>query len=167
MSDSKSYDVPKYLFLLSKSVQTLLNFSLTLGVFFILCVLDGIVFSWKFVCLLYPVVMLLFFNLGLGLVLSALYVFFRDMKYLWTVMTQLLMYVSAIFYSVDTFPRYAQYAFMINPVYLFISYFRTIVIDERFPSPGIHLLIAVDALVLLAVGLYVYRKYDTEFLYYV
>ena len=38
-------NVPKYLFLLSKNAQTLLNFALTLVVFFIFCVLDGISFT--------------------------------------------------------------------------------------------------------------------------
>ncbi len=91
-------NIPKYLFLFSKNVQTLINFGLTLGVFFFFCVLDRITFTWKFLLLLYPIACLLLFNIGVGLILSALYVFFRDIQYLWTVFTQLLMYMSAIFY---------------------------------------------------------------------
>ena len=158
--------IPKYLFLLSKNTQTLMNFALTLVVFFILCLLDGIGFSWRFFALLFPVVMLLLFNTGLGLILSALYVFFRDMKYLWTVMTQLLMYVSALFYSIDSFSARVQSLFLLNPVYLFIRYFRSIVIDGAIPSLGVHLLIVLYAAAALAIGTLIYRKYDTEFLYY-
>ena len=51
-------NVPKYLFLLSKNTQTLINFGITLCVFFLFCVLDGIVFTWKFLALVYPIVML-------------------------------------------------------------------------------------------------------------
>ena len=51
--------------------------------------------------ILYPVGMLLFFNLGMGFILSALYVFFRNMQYLWAILSQLLMYLSAVFYSID------------------------------------------------------------------
>ena len=66
-------NVPKYLFLFSKNVQTLINFGLTLCVFFVFCVLDNITFTWKFICLLFPVGCLVLFNIGVGLVLSALF----------------------------------------------------------------------------------------------
>ena len=71
-------NVPKYLFLFSKNVQCLINFGLTLCVFFVFCVLDHITFTWRFVLLLYPIACLVLLNLGLGLILSALFVFFRD-----------------------------------------------------------------------------------------
>ena len=160
-------NVPKYLFLLSKSAQTLINFALTLLVFFLFCALDGIVFTWKFLALVYPIIMLLVFNLGVGFLLSAMYVFFRDMQYLWAILTQLLLYVSAVFYSIDTFPGHVQYAFLLNPIYLFIRYFRKVVIDSAIPSFGVHVLMAVDTLVVLLLGIWIYRKYDTEFLYYI
>ena len=57
-------NVPKYLFLLSKNVQTLINFGLTLCVFCVFCVLDNIAFTWKLVMLLYPIVCLVLFNIG-------------------------------------------------------------------------------------------------------
>lgn len=160
-------NVPKYLFLLAKNAQTLINFFLTLLVFLLFCVLNGIVFSWSFLLLLYPVVMLLLFNLGMGFILSALYVFYRDIQYLWSVLTQFLLYLSAVFYSIDSFPEQVQNLFLINPLYLFIRYFRMIVLDGVIPTAGLHLLIAFDALAVLALGIWIYRKNDTEFLYYV
>ena len=45
-------NVPKYLFLFSKNVQTLINFGLTLIVFFIFCIFDHIAFTWRFIFLL-------------------------------------------------------------------------------------------------------------------
>ncbi|OON87267.1 ABC transporter permease [Pyramidobacter sp. C12-8] len=160
-------NVPKYLFLLSKNCQTLINFGLTLVVFFIFCLLDHIVFTWKFAFLLYPVALLMLFNIGMGLVLSALYVFFRDIQYLWSIFSQLLMYMSAIFYSIDSFSPAAQRVFLLNPVYLFIRYFRSIVIDAAVPNAGFHLLMAFDVAVVVLFGCWMYRRYNTEFLYYV
>lgn len=160
-------NVPKYLFLLSKNVQCLINFGLTLCVFFVFCALDHIIFTWRFVFLLYPIFMLVMFNIGVGLVLSALFVFFRDIQYLWSVLTQLLMYMSAIFYSIDGYSQRAQYAFLLNPIYLFIRYFRKIVIDATIPTPQFHLLMAVDTLIVVGFGCWMYKKYNHRFLYYV
>ncbi len=160
-------NVPKYLFLFSKNVQTLINFGLTLGVFCVFCVIDKITFTWKFVLLLYPICCLLLFNIGVGLILSALYVFFQDIQYLWSVFTQLLMYLSAIFYTIDQYDETIQYLFLLNPVYLFIRYFRKIVMDSVIPTPQFHLLMAADVAVVLGIGCWMYWKYNSKFLYYV
>ena len=160
-------NVPKYLFLFSKNVQCLINFGLTLCVFVLFCILDRITFTWRWILLLYPICCLTCFNIGLGLILSALYVFFRDIQYLWGVFTQLLMYMSAIFYSVDNYSPLVQYAFLLNPVYLFIRYFRKIVLEATIPSLWFHLLMAFDVLVALGIGRWIYKKYNHQFLYYV
>ena len=160
-------NVPKYLFLMSKNVQTLINFGVTLCVFVLFCILDGITFTWRWVLLLYPIFMLLFFNIGVGLVLSALFVFFRDIQYLWTVFVQLLMYMSAIFNTIDGYSPMVQNLFLINPIYLFIRYFRKIVIDMAIPSVWFHLLMGGYTVVVLALGCWMYKKYNHRFLYYV
>ena len=160
-------NVPKYLFLFSKNVQTLINFGLTLIVFFVFCVLDNIDFTWKIILLIYPVAMLVLFNIGVGLVLSALFMFFQDIQYLWSVFTQLLMYMSAIFYTIDGYSQTVQNVFLLNPVYLFIRYFRKIVIDATVPTLAFHLLMLVDVLIVLGLGCWMYKKYNHRFLYYV
>ena len=159
-------NVPKYLFLLSKNSQTLINFGLTLCVFFLFCVFDHIVFTWKFILLLYPIACLVLFNLGVGLILSALFVFFRDIRYLWDVFTQLLMYMSAVFYTIDQYSYEVQCLFLLNPVYLFIRYFRKIVIEAVIPTVWFHLLMMADVVIVVGLGCLMYKKYNTRFLYY-
>jgi len=160
-------NVPKYLFLFSKNVQTLINFALTLIVFFLFCIFDGITFTWKFIMLLYPVGCLVLFNVGVGLILSALFVFFRDIQYLWSVFTQLLMYMSAIFYTINHYSQLVRHIFLLNPIYLFIRYFRKIVIEATVPTIWFHLLMLADVLIVLGIGCWMYKKYNTKFLYYV
>lgn len=160
-------NVPKYLFLFSKNVQALINFGLVLVVFFIFCLIDNITFTWKFILLLVPIISLLLFNIGVGLILSALFVFFRDVQYLWSIFTQLLMYLSAIFYSIDSYSPMMRNLFLLNPIYLHIRYFRKIVIDSTIPSVWFHLLLLADVAIVLGIGCWMYKKYNTKFLYYV
>ncbi len=160
-------NVPKYLFLLSKSVQTLINFGLTLCIFVLFCWLDDISFTWKFLLLVYPIGCLVLFNLGIGFILSALFVFFKDIQYLWSIFTRLLLYVSAIFYTVDHFPPETQSLFFLNPVYTYISFFRKLVIVAEIPPLWHFALAAGYALAALLVGCWMYRHYNQRFLYYV
>lgn len=160
-------NVPKYIFLLSRNVSSLINFGLELIIFFIFVALDKLPFTAKFVFLLYPIGCLILFNLGVGLILSALYIFFRDMTYLYGIFTQVLMFFSAIFYEVDRFPEHLQKIFLFNPIYIYIKYFRSIVIDSQIPSLGLHLAGLGYAIVFLFLGMFMYKKYNYKFLYYI
>ena len=117
--------------------------------------------------LVYPILCLVLFNIGVGLILSAMFVFFRDIQYLWGVFTQLLMYMSAIFYTTDGYSPLFQKLFYLNPVYAMISYVRKIVLYGTIPTLQHHVLILFYALLVLAIGGWVYKKYNTKFLYYV
>lgn len=170
MDNSKVFTkvtVPKYLFLFSKNVQTLISFLLTLVIFFIFVAFDHLPFTWKFICLLYPIICLVLFNVGVGLILSALYIFFRDIQYLYDVFVKLLTYLSAIFYTIDRYSPMAQNLFLLNPVYLFIRYFRKIVIEATIPTIWFHLLMLADVMIVLGIGCLMYKKHNTKFLYYV
>ena len=160
-------NVPKYLFLFAKTAQTALNFLIILVIFLCFCAMDGISFGWHFLLLLYPIAFLTLFNLGVGLVLSAFYVFFRDMSYLWSVFTRLLFYGSAVMYSIDNFSEAGKRVFLCNPVYMFIAYFREVTIGGAVPSLAHHAILAGWALAAILVGCALYKKFNTRFLYYV
>ena len=160
-------NVPKYMFLVSKNVSTLINFGINIIVLFIFCIIDGVPFTWKFIFLLYPIGCLVVFNLGMGLILSALYLMFRDMKYLYDIFTLLLMYLSAIFYSTDAYSQEVQYLFYLNPIYVYIRYFRKIILEGAIPRLPFHILAAAYALIALLIGSVIYKKKNYKFLYYI
>ncbi len=160
-------NVPKYMFLLSKNISSLINFGLTLCVFFVFALIDHVPFGPHFLMLIYPVCCLVLFNIGMGLILSALFVFFRDITYLYDIFTMLLMYMSAIFYTVESFGPTVQKLFLLNPVYCYIRYFRIITLEGRIPSLSYHLLCAFYVVLIVGIGGLIYRKYNHKFLYYV
>ena len=159
-------NVPKYIFLISKNVSAIINFALTLCVFFVFVIIERVPFSWSFLAIVYPILCLTVMNIGVGMIMSALFVFFRDIQYLYDVFTLLLMYTSAIFYTVENYPLQIQRLFLLNPVYCCIKYVRVIILEGTLPSLGFHLLLALYAAILLAIGAIVYKKKNQSFLYY-
>ncbi len=81
--------------------------------------------------------------------------------------SQLLTYMAAIFYIIDGYSYKMQCLFLLNPVYLFIRYFRKIVIEATVPTLWFHLLMAADVAIVLGIGCWMYKKYNHRFLYYV
>lgn len=159
--------VPKYLFILSRNVSAIINFILTFIMFCVFVAFDNIPFTWHFIGLIYPIGCLLVFNFGIGMLLSAAFIIFKDISYLYRILLKLLMYVSAIFYSVESFPEAQQRLFLLNPIYVYIKYFRLLVIDGAFPTARYNILCFGYAALAFLAGAVVYKRYNHKFLYYV
>ena len=140
-------NVPKYLFLLSKNVSSLINFGLTLIIFFLFVAIDGIPFTPKFFMLLFPILCLIVFNIGVGFILSAMFVIFKDIQYLYDIFTLLLL-------------------FYVNPMFTYISYIRSIVLHNTIPPLWHHGLCLLYALLAISIGALIYKRNNYKFLYY-
>ena len=115
----------------------------------------------------YPIVTLFFFSLGVGLVLSTMAVFFRDVIHLWEVFTTVLMYFSAIFYHPSQFGVAALETFIkFNPIYWYITAFRAVVLDGELLTWNMVWICGLCSLVMLALGLLVFKKKQDKFVLY-
>lgn len=159
-------NVPKYLFLLSRNISALVNFALTLCVYFLFCAFDDINFGYHIIALIWPITCLTVLNIGIGMILSAMFVVFRDTEYLYDIFLTLLTYLSAVFYTVESYSPLIQRLFLLNPVYCYIRYFRLVMIDGIFPSLKFNLLCGIYAIIFLVIGCRIYYKFNHRFLYY-
>lgn len=160
-------NVPKYLFLFSKNVASFINFAIILVIYFCAILISGLHFTWRYIFLIYPIVCLIFINLGAGFILSALYIFFGDIRYLYSVFTRILLYSSAIFYDPSRFPDDVKMVLSLNPIFLCISYFRDIVLHDTIPGWSVHLKLALYAIVVFSLGCLMYKRYNQKFLFYI
>ncbi len=158
--------VPKYLFLFSRITSSSINFLLTLLIYFAFVIAYKLPITWRFFTLIFPVICMFILILGVGLILSALFVFFKDIQYLYTVFTTAIMYATPIFYTTDILGDKA-WIFYFNPLYYYVTYFRSVVIDGIIPSLRFHVIMLLLSLLLFGIGCWMYKKYNYKFLYYV
>ena len=161
----KTY-VPKYIFTLSKITSGLVNFVFSLGALLIVMIATGVPFRWQNLLSVVPIVELYVFCIGLGLFVAALTVFFRDMKNLWSVVTLAWMYMTPIFYPVSIIPQRFLTVYKMNPMYQYITFMRTILIEGKAPTPMNYLGCIVSAVILLIIGRYVFKKNEDKFILY-
>lgn len=86
-----------------------------------------VLFSYQLPFLLLMLPAFFLFELGVGFFLSIIYVFFRDIKHIYSIFLVLWMYMTPIFYKVDLIAEKSPAAFKIlklNPMYHFTKYFR-------------------------------------------
>lgn len=158
--------VPKALFVLSSNSAATFNFFLTLIVYFGFMLVCKVNFGPHLLLMIYPILCLIVFNIGMSYVLSALFVFFRDVQYLYQIFTMLLSYLSAIFYEIKAFPEHFQMLFYINPIYEYISYMRELVMQSSIPSFKHHVVCLAFSLGMLGIGLLIHKKTEQKFVYY-
>lgn len=128
--------LPKVIFPLARVGAAFVNFLYT----FVAYLLMLIVFRVKpsVTMLFFPIIafFLLLFCIGISYLLSIVYVFFGDIKHLYSVFLTLWMYCSAIFYPIDSTPILMQRVIAENPIYNYIACARNCMIYHTWPSGG-------------------------------
>lgn len=162
----KKVYIPKYLFPLSKIVSGLVNLGFSLIAMFIVMFITNTPFYSTLLLLPIPIAYVFVFSTGLGLILAAATVFFRDIAHFYGVFILAWTYFTPIFYPVSILPEAAMKVMKLNPMYHYINYFRDLVLHGIFPSLRENLLCAIISLVSLILGVFVfYRKQDRFVLY--
>lgn len=164
----KKVYVPKYIFTLSKVTSSLVNLLFSMAAMLIVFVITKVQFSWRM--LFIPVVLaeLYLFSLGLGLFLAQAAVFFRDVQYIYSVLTTAWMYLTPIFYPMEQLPEIMQGAICrFNPMYHYLAQFRTLVLSRALPDAGDVVYGFALGLVFLAVGSWAFIRRQNDFILYI
>ena len=109
--------MPKYIFPLSKCLFVGINFLLTLIPLYLVLIFTGTGINWYHLILPFSFICLFMFTLGMGLILSTVAVFFRDMFYVYGIIITIWTYLTPIMYDVAIIPAKFQFFMKLNPMY--------------------------------------------------
>ena len=115
----------------------------------------------------YAFICLFLFTLGMCLILSTISVFLRDMFYIYGVMITLWMYLTPIMYDIAMIPPKLQIIFKFNPLYWIVVFVRDIVLYKQIPFSNVWLYCAVFGVGFLLFGIFIFKKKQDKFIYYV
>lgn len=149
---------PRVIFPIARVYSALVNFMYTFVAYLVMLLVMGIKPSATMLLMPVVVIGMTVFSLGLGMLLSVVYVFFGDIKYLYSVLLTLWMYCSAIFYPVDSLPEMMQRVVEMNPVYNYIACMRNCMLYAAWPDPAQWLRMIVWAVAAYAAGSLIFIK---------
>jgi ABC-2 type transport system permease protein len=139
---------------LSVVLTGLLNLGMNLIAVFVFIAASGIEVRLTWLEIPVLIGMLVVFSLGLSMILSALYVFARDVEPIWSVVLQAAFYATPVLYPIELLSKENStlaHIAMINPVATVIQQFRYAVIDPNAESAGEALGGQVEVLIPIAV----------------
>ncbi len=125
---------PMELFVLVRVYTAFINFLYSAAAYAVMLLVFRI--SPKWTMLFSPVIILLLFlfSLGLSLLLSVAYVYFGDVRHLYSVFLTLWMYCSAIFYPAEQLQGAIRAVILCNPLYAYIHSLRSVVMEGTLPG---------------------------------
>ncbi|MFI3168403.1 MAG: ABC transporter permease [Faecalibacterium sp.] len=168
----KKVYIPKYIFPLEKCCFGMVNTFFSFIALLLVMLFTGNAIRWTVVLAIYPLITLFFFTLGVSLALAAFTVFFRDVMHMWTVFTTALMYFSAIFYDPTQMSALfggfsLQTLILFNPIYWYITAFRTTVMSGEVLTFSMVWVCGLCAVISMVVGSVIFNKTQDKFVLHI
>ena len=155
--------IPRQILVLSEALSTLINSLLTFLVLLpIIAVLLGhLPVTVPLFFLIH--IIYFFFIYGAGLLLSSLFVYFRDLNQIWQVLIRVLFFCSPIFYPISIVPASLMPYYTLNPLTQFIIVYRDVMVAGDLPSLYSMVVVIGFSVTAYLVGSLVFSKLQCRF----
>lgn len=166
----KKVYIPKYIFPLEKVLFSLLNAGFSMIALALVFIFTKSSVSWWLLLFPIPLILLFVFNYGVGLILSAGVVFFRDIQHLYGVFILGLTYLTPVFYDENVMfggESIMKLVIRFNPLYWYLGMFRQLVLYGVPPSLNQWLITIGCSVAALLIGLAVFYKSQDKFVLYI
>jgi lipopolysaccharide transport system permease protein len=158
---SKVY-FPRLIIPLSSVGAGLVDLLISTGILLLLMFWYGIGWSWQMLAVPLLLVALVFTALGVGTLLSALTVAYRDFSHITPFLVQVWMYITPIIFPVGLVPERWQWLLYLNPMTGLVEGFRSAFLGKPFDLTGIGISLVI-ALAMLAIGAIYFEKVERRF----
>ncbi len=158
--------VPKYIYPFTRVVSSLINLMISLIPLMIVILITRLELSLSIFLVIFSIITLFVFCLGMVFILSSAMVFFRDTQFLWNVISLIWMYATPLFYPETILPEKLSFIFKLNPMYHFIRFSRIAIIDGVSPEPKAYLYCIIFSIVSIMLGSFVFKKTQDKFIMY-
>ena len=159
--------IPKAVFPLSRVLSSCVNLVFSLIALYAVILFTQEPITWHHILLMYDFSCLILFSLGLGFFLSTLMVFFRDMRYLYSLITLAWNYLTPIFWDISIISDNLVNIFRANPLYQYVTYARNVILYHRIPTVNQSLFILIAGVVALIVGFLFFKSQQNKFINYI
>lgn len=160
----KKVYMPKYLFVLSRVVSSVINLGASFCALIVVMAVTRAELHWTVLLSWIPLLFLIVFSVGMGMLLASLTVKFRDVMHLYSVFITALMYLTPVIYPMNILPEWLSRIVLLNPITNMVMMFRDTIMYNSLPGVLDMFVALVEAVFMLGVGMYVFYKSQDEFI---
>ena len=163
----KKVYIPCYIFPVSKVLSSFFNLLFSMIAIVLMLFITRTPLTLYILLFPMPLIFILFFSMGIGMIMSVIAVYFRDMTHLYSVLLTALMYLTPIFYPFDILPENIKLIIRLNPLYHIISNFRGVVLYGKMPTIENIMICTILCIVTLTIGVFLFKKKQRNFVLYI
>ncbi len=163
----KKVYIPKYIFPIEKCLFAMVNMFFSFIALLIVMLVLGVSFKPTILLFWVPMLYVLVFSIGFGMILAAVNVFFRDIGHLYGIWIVAWMYLTPVMYPQEILPQALKYGLMFNPMYHYVDYFRKIMMYNTIPDLAANITCIVFSLSAFVLGLVIFKKTQRKFILYI
>lgn len=156
--------IPKYIYPLSKILSSTVNLMISLLPLIGAVIISGVPLSKSFFLVPFALICMVIFCFGLGMILSASMVYFRDTQFLWGIASMLWMYATPTFYPESILPNEFKFVLDYNPMYYFIKFARICVLQGISPEPILYVQCFAFSIGMLIIGAIIFKRSQDKFI---
>ena len=158
---SKVY-FPRLIIPLSSVGAGLIDLLISTGILLLLMLWYGVGWTWHLLAVPLLLLAVVFAALGVGTLLSALTVSYRDFTHLTPFLVQIWMYVTPVIFPVTLVPERWQWLLYLNPMTGLVEGFRSAFLGKPFDPAGLGISCAIT-IALLIIGVLYFEKVERRF----
>ena len=163
----KKVYIPKIIFPLSRVLSCFVTMSFSLIAILIVMLFTRATIYWTVLLFWVPLAFLFVFCCGVGMILSALSVYFRDITHLYGVLVLAWMYATPIFYDAAILPENVRGVLAWNPIYHYITFFRDVIVYGQIPAMDLWVICGVSSIAAMGIGLIIFKKLQKNFILHI
>jgi lipopolysaccharide transport system permease protein len=158
---SKVY-FPRLIIPLSSVGAGLVDLLISTGILLLMMLYYGVGWSWNLLAAPLLLLFVIFTALGVGTLLSALTVAYRDFTHLTPFMVQIWMYITPVIFPVSLVPERWQWLLYLNPMTGLVEGFRSAFLGKPFDWGGLGISFAI-AIAIFLIGVAYFEKVERRF----
>ncbi len=163
----KKVYIPKYMFVLSRTISSAINLLASFAALIIVMFVMRADLNYTVILTVIPIVFLVMFSIGVGLILASLAVKFRDVVHLYSVFTTVLLYLTPVIYPLASLPEWVAGIVRINPITSILTMFRCFMLYGSCPDVFTICMTVIPSIGVFALGAFVFYKKQDDFILYI
>lgn len=153
--------LPREIFVLSRDYTALVNLLFSLIALVIVLFFFRIKPNITMLLLFVDMFCEMLFTIGVSFILATIFVFYKDIKFLWNNFITLLIHIVAVFVPIEKYPDYLKRITEVNPMYFYPNIARKCVLEGTY-NPVDLVRMVIWAIAMFSCGLMFFKIFENK-----
>ncbi len=153
--------VPREVFIISRVYTSFINLLFSIIALLIVYIFFRVNLNWTVIIVFVDIFFELIFSMGISFILATIYVFYKDIRFIWSNFIVVLVHMVAIYIPLERYPESLHQITKINPMFFYPNIARQCVLEGSFNVDELKMM-CICAVCSISLGIFVFKYKENE-----